>query len=171
MPTSFQVRASLVEAPFLSASTNDRCGFRVDRLFTSPPFRFLHATSAVLRWHGATFRLRSQTIFTLPFPLYPRHLRLRLPCRVRSHSSVPRNLRLLFRPGRTGIFSPASNRRTAAIRHHPPTHKRTDERTEISPLHSLHFSPCRAVGICHRGPNVGGFHYRPHPERGFFNGI
>lgn len=171
MPTSFQVRASLVEAPFLSASTNDRGGFLVDRLFTSPPFRFLHATSAVLRWHGATFRLRSQTIFTLPFPLYPRHLRLRLRCRVRSHSSVPRNLRLLFRPVRTGIFTPASNRRTAAIRHHPPTHKRTDERTEICPWHSLISRPVGQRGFVAEGRNVGGLHYQPHPERGLCNGI
>ena len=32
LPTSLQVRASLVEAPLLSASTNDRCGFRGDRV-------------------------------------------------------------------------------------------------------------------------------------------
>ena len=29
----------------------------------------------------------------------------------------------------------------ADIRHHPPTHKRTDERTVFSPWHSLHLSP------------------------------
>ena len=154
MPISFRVRASLVEAPFLSASTNDRCGFRVDRLRPAIPFRFLHDTSTPLRCRsvpprhlrsvtarGASLHLRLQTIFTLPFPLYPRHRRRSRRCRVRFHSSVPRNLRLLFRPVRTGIFTPASNRRTAAIRHHPPTHKRTDERTEFSPWHSLYFSP------------------------------
>ena len=32
MPISFRVRASLVKAPLLSASTNDRSGFRVDRV-------------------------------------------------------------------------------------------------------------------------------------------
>ena len=162
MPISFRVRASLVEAPLLSASTNDRCGFRVDRLRPAIPFRFLHDTSTPLRCRsvpprhlrsvtarGASLHLRLQTIFTLPFPLYPRHLRLCLRRRVRSHSSVPRNLRLLFRPVRTGICSPASNRRTAAIRHHPPTHKRTDERTEISPWHSL---ICRRGEVCRRLP-------------------
>ena len=49
MPTSFRVRASLVEAPLLSASTNDRCGFRVDRLRPAIPFRFFHDTSTPLR--------------------------------------------------------------------------------------------------------------------------
>lgn len=104
---------------------------------TTPPRRFgchsvppRHLRSVTAR--GATLHLRLQTIFTLPFPLYPRHLRLCLRCRVRSHSSVPRhrlwrfapqrNLRLLFRPVRPGICSTSSNRRTAAIRHHPPTH-------------------------------------------------
>lgn len=168
MPTSFRVRASLVEAPFLSASTNDRCGFRVDRLCPAIPFRFFHDTSTPLRLplrasatpprhlrsvtaRGASLHLRLQTIFTLPFPLYPRHLRLCLRCRVRSHSSVPRNLRLLFRPVRTGIRTPSSNRRTAAIRHHPPTHKRTDERTEISPWHSLVSRPVGQYGFVAEG--------------------
>ena len=49
MPKSFRVRASLVEATFLSASTNDRCGFRVDRLRPAIPFRFFHDTSTPLR--------------------------------------------------------------------------------------------------------------------------
>ena len=49
MPKSFRVRASLVEAPLLSASTNDRCGFRVDRLRPAIPFRFFHDTSTPLR--------------------------------------------------------------------------------------------------------------------------
>ncbi len=52
-----------------------------------------------------------------------------------------RNLRLLFRLVRTGICTPSSGRRTAAGRHHPPAHKRTDERTVFSPWHSLHLSP------------------------------
>ena len=80
----------------------------------------------------------------------------------RSTSLPTRNLRLLFRLVRTGIRSPASNRRTAAIRHHPPTHKRTDERTEFSPWHSL---------IFRRGQEVGGFDCFPHPERGFRYGF
>ena len=131
---------------------------------TTPPRRFgcrcvspRHLRSVTAR--GASLHLRLQTIFTLPFPLYPRHLRLCLWCRVRSPSSVPRHrlwrfapqrtIRLLFRPVRTGICSPSSNRHTAAIRHHPPTHKRTDERTEISPWHSL---ICRRGQVCRRLP-------------------
>lgn len=143
---------------------------------TTPPRRFgcrsvppRHLRSVTAR--GASLHLRLQTIFTLPFPLYPRHLRLCLRCRVRSHSSVPRNLRLLFRPVRTGIRTPSSNRRTAAIRHHPPTHKRTDERTEISPWHSLVSRPVGQYGFDAEGRYVGGFRYRPHPERGLCNGI
>ena len=119
---------------------------------TTPPRRFdcrsvppRHLRSVTAR--GASLHLRLQTIFTLPFPLYPRYPRLCLRCRVRSHSSVPRNLRLLFRPVRTGICSPSSNRRTAAIRHHPPTHKRTDERTEISPWHSVVSRPFGQYGF------------------------
>lgn len=38
----------------------------------------------------------------------------------------------------------AKNRSRAAIRHHPPTHKRTDERTDFRRWHSLYLSP-RAV--------------------------
>ena len=133
---------------------------------TTPPRRFgcryvppRHLRSVTAR--GASLHLRLQTIFTLPFPLYPRHLRLCLRCRVRSHSSVPRNLRLLFRPVRTGICSPSSNRHTAAIRHHPPTHKRTDERTVISPWHSLISRPVGQYGFIAEGRYVGGFRYRP----------
>lgn len=170
MPISFRVRASLVEAPFLSASTNDRSGFRVDRLRPATPPALIRHPSCV-RGSDAPVRLRLQTIFTLPLPLYSRHLRLCLRCRVRSHSSVPRNLRLLFRPVRTGICSPSSNRRTAAIRHHPPTHKMTDERTVFSPWHSLISRPVGQYGFVAEGRNVGGFRYRPHPERGFCNGI
>ena len=121
MPKSFRVRAFLAEAPLLSASAKNRYGLRVDRLFLPACLRFL--PTPLLR-HGVRplrLLLHSQTIFTLPFPLYPRHLRLRLRRRVRSNYSVPRNLRLLFRPVRTGIRTPAYNRRTAAIRHHPPT--------------------------------------------------
>ena len=58
-----------------------------------------------------------------------------------SNSDAPRNLRLLFRFVRTGIFTPSSGRRTSAVLHHPPIHKRTDERTVFSPWHSLHLSP------------------------------
>ena len=153
---------------------------------TTPPRRFgcrcvspRHLRSVTAR--SASLHLRLQTIFTLPFPLYPRHLRLCLWCRVRSPSSVPRHrlwrfapqrtIRLLFRPVRTGICSPSSNRHTAAIRHHPPTHKRTDERTDISPWHSLVSRPVGQYGFDAEGRYVGGFGYRPHPERVLCNGI
>ena len=49
MPTSFQVRASLVEVPLLSTSTNDRCGFRVERL---PPPSPLSLSPTPLLRHG-----------------------------------------------------------------------------------------------------------------------
>ena len=49
MPTSFQVRASLVEVPLLSTSTNDRSGFRVERL---PPPSPLSLSPTPLLRHG-----------------------------------------------------------------------------------------------------------------------
>lgn len=163
MPTSFQVRASLVEVPFLSTSTNDRYGFRVERL---PPPSPLSLSPTPLLRHGVgplPLRLRQQTLFASPFPLPHRHIRF-TSVSMCSNSNAPRNLRLLFRLVRTGICTSSSGRRIAASRHHPPTRKRTDERTEISPWHSLLFvcdadptpSPdgrC-AAGLLHYG-NVG----------------
>ena len=176
-PKHRQPRAFLAEAPLLCASAKNRCGLRVDRLFPPSPFRFLHATFAALRWHGAPFRLHSQTIFTPTFPLYPRHLRLRLRCRVRSHSGVSRNLRLLFRA--VDAMPPLSILRSARADNlrAPPTHRGSchchsvrwlpfiirDERIEVI--------ACGTFFICRRGQNVCGFHYRPHPERGFCNGF
>ena len=145
MPTSFQVRASLVEVPLLSTSTNDRCGFRVERL---PPPSPLSLSPTPLLRHGVgplPLRLRQQTLFASPFPLPHRHLRF-TSVSMRSNSNAPRNLRLLFRLVRTGICTSSSGRRTAAGRHHSPTRKRTDERTVISPWHSLHVSP--RAGCC-----------------------
>jgi hypothetical protein len=81
---------------FAPLRLKNRSGLRVDRLRPTPSPTLSRHPSCV-RGSDAPARLRPQTIFTLPFPLYPRHLRLRLRCRVRSHSSVPRNLRLLFR--------------------------------------------------------------------------
>ena len=150
MPISFRVRASLVEAPLLSASTNDRCGFRVDRvicLSAHVPARPCHR----LRLARVIPSLRklpalhswlprqSHYLWLLPFRFAPTPLLRRGVGPL--HFIANPNLRLLFRPVRTGIFTPASNRGTAAIRHHPPTHKRTDERTEFSPWHSLHLAP------------------------------
>lgn len=156
MPISFRVRASLVEAPLLSASTNDRCGFRVDRLRPAISFRFLHDTSTPFRCRsvatrhlrsvtarGAPLHLRLQTIFTLPFPLYPRHLRLCLRRRVRSHSSLPRNLRLLFRPVRI---------QASALR--PPIGALPPSATILPPIRGLMNARSLARGtrfICRRG--------------------
>lgn len=82
----------------------DRCGLRVDRLLIPACLSF--PPTPLLR-HGVGSRrllLQSQTIFTLSFPLYPRHLRLRLRGWGRSHYSVPRNLRLLFRAVDDGLL-------------------------------------------------------------------
>lgn len=95
-PKHRQPRAFLAEAPLLSASAKNRCGIRVDRLFPPPPFRFLHATFAMLRWHGAPFRLHSQTIFGDYIPAFPDTA----PASRGRAASIPsptRNLRLLFR--------------------------------------------------------------------------
>lgn len=95
-PKHRQPRAFLAEAPFLCASAKNRCGLRVDRLFPPPPFRFLHATFAMLRWHGAPLRLHSQTIFGDYIPAFPDTA----PASRGRAASIPsptRNLRLLFR--------------------------------------------------------------------------
>lgn len=95
-PKHRQPRAFLAEAPLLSASAKNRCGIRVDRLFPPPPFLFLHATFATLRWHGATFRLHSQTIFGDYITAFPDTA----PASRGRAASIPsptRNLRLLFR--------------------------------------------------------------------------
>lgn len=95
-PKHCQPRAFLAEAPLLCASAKNRCGIRVDRLVPPPPFRFLHATFAMLRWHGAPFRLHSQTIFGDYIPAFPDTA----PASRGRAASIPsptRNLRLLFR--------------------------------------------------------------------------
>ncbi len=128
-PKHRQPRAFLAEAPLLSASAKNRCGIRVDRLFPPPPFRFLHATFATLRWHGATFRLHSQTIFGDYIPAFPDTA----PASRGRAASIPsptRNLRLLFRA--VDAMPPLSilhsrGRHTDSLV--PPTHR------EISRLH------------------------------------
>lgn len=140
MPTSLQVRASLVETPLLSASTNDRCGFRVERLPSPSPLS-LSPTPFLRRGVGPlSFRLRQQTLFDGYVPAFAA-TPPKSGCWPASLRCQPGNLRLLFRLTRTGICTASSGRRTAAIRHHPPTRKRTDERTVIRPWHSLHYSP------------------------------
>lgn len=130
------------------------CALRLALRFIPPPF---------LRRGGGRvcLRLWLQTLFDGYVPAFaatpPMSGCWHAPLRCQ-----PGNLRLQFRLTRTVIFSPSSGRRTSAIRHHPPTHKWTDERTEISPWHSL---------IYRRGQNVGGFRFRPHPERCLCNGI
>lgn len=151
MPTSFQVRASLVVgSALLLLRLTTAAVFGSIECYAFPltslpvlatgfvlPGSFRASVNSRLSIRGFQ---GNHTIFgCFRFAL------LRHPSCVgvsaRSTSLLTRNLRLLFRPVRTGIFTPASNRRTADIRHHPPTHKRTDERTEISPWHSLYFSP------------------------------
>ena len=103
-------------------------------------YRFL--PTPLLR-HGVgplSLRLRQQTLFKGYSNALSRH-RSYVAVSGASLYPLPRNLRLLFRLVRTGIFTPSSGRLTAAGRHHPPTHKRTDERTVFSPWHSLHLSP------------------------------
>ena len=107
-------------------------------------------TAPSSRCRARCLNLRSQTISAFPFrclfPTPPASLR----CRPASVPLSTRNLRLLFRLVRTGIFTPSSGRRTAAVRHHPPAHKRTDERTMFSQWHS-HLPPIRAKRIIRSG--------------------
>ena len=121
-PKHRQPRAFLAEAPLLSASAKNRCGIRVDRLFPPPPFRFRHATFAMLRWHGAPFRLHSQTIFGDYIPAFPDTA----PASRGRAASIPsptRNLRLLFRP--VDAMPPLSILRSARADNlrAPPTHR------------------------------------------------
>lgn len=121
-PKHRQPRAFLAEASLLSASAKNRCGLRVDRLFPPPPFRFLHATFAALRWHGALFRLHSQTIFGDYIPAFPDTA----PASRGRAASIPsptRNLRLLFRA--VDAMPPLSILRSAraANLRTPPTHR------------------------------------------------
>ena len=149
LPTSFQARASLVEALLRSTSTNDRCGLRVERLPSPSP---LSLTPTPLLRHGVgplSLRLRQQTLFKGYSNALSRH-RSYVAVSGASLYPLPRNLRLLFRLVRTGIFTPSSGRRTAAVRHHPPAHKRTDERTMFSQWHS-HLPPIRAKRIIRSG--------------------
>lgn len=123
-PFHRRLRAFLARAPLLSAAAKNRFGIRVDRL--RPPACLCFPPTPLLR-HGVgplRLHLQSQTIFTLPFPLYARHLRLRLRRRVRSHSSVPRNLRLLFRAVDDGLLrSLLQSRLSHPDSHIPPTHR------------------------------------------------
>ena len=104
----------MVEAALLSASTNDRCGLRVERLPSPSP---LSLTPTPLLRHGVgplPLRLGQQTLLASPFPLPHRHLRF-TSVSMRSNSNAPRNLRLLFRSVDAGMPHSLPPFRTIAI--------------------------------------------------------
>ena len=61
-PQHRRLRASLVEVPLLSTSTNDRFGFRVERLFLPARLR-LPDTAPASRCRSLRLHLHSQTLF------------------------------------------------------------------------------------------------------------
>lgn len=150
LPTSFQARASLVEALLRSASTNDRCGFRVDRLPPPSPLSLPPDTAPASRCRAAiiapttanSLQRLLQRFIPTPF--------LRRGVRRVSISFAPKPPLAIPARKDVGIFTPSSGRRTAAVRHHPPAHKRTDERTMFSQWHS-HLPPIRAKRIIRSG--------------------
>lgn len=146
MPTSFQVRASMVEAALLSASTSARCGLRVERL---PPPSPLSLSPTPLLRHGVgplSLRLRQQTLFAFPFPLPHRHLRFS-PVSIRFNSNAPRNLRLLFRAVNAGMLRFLLQSHVSHTdRHILPTHKRKKPTT-------FHAHGSSLLSVCDAGPN------------------
>lgn len=109
-PFHRRLRAFLAEALLLSASAKNRFGIRVDRL--RPPACLCFPPTPLLR-HGVgplRLHLQSQTIFTLSFPLYPRHLRLCLRCRGRSHSVCPETSACCSEPSMMGCCASSSIR-------------------------------------------------------------
>ena len=144
---------------FTPLRLKNRFGLRVDRLRPAPSPTLSRHPSCV-RGPDAPARLRPQTIFTLPFPLYPRHLRLRLRCRVRSHYSVPRNLRLLFRAVDAGLLrSLLHSHGCHTVSNVPPTRRgrsRLHPSLRHVPFHhksaTPDYSPFRAERIVRRQP-------------------
>lgn len=135
-------------------------------------YRFL--PTPLLR-HGVgplSLRLRQQTLFKGYSNALSRH-RSYVAVSGASLYPLPRNLRLLFRLVRTGIFTPSSGRRTAAVRHHPPAHKRTDERTMFSQWHIV-YRPFGQNGLfasgasayCQATPRSGGLYSQPRTAYG-----
>ena len=109
-------------------------------------YRFL--PTPLLR-HGVgplSLRLRQQTLFKGYSNALSRH-RSYVAVSGASLYPLPRNLRLLFRLVRTGIFTPSSGRRTAAVRHHLP------------PIRGLMNARCLASGTVI---------YRPFGQSGLF---
>ncbi len=142
MPTSFQVRAFLAEAPLLSASAKNRCGLRVDRL--RPPSALRFAPPPLLR------RGLARSIATMVTNyLWQLHYSF---TRHRSCVTVSGRFHFAANPQPPLAFPTCKDRHPhsglrsaqAAIRNHPPTHKWTDERTVFSPWHSSLNAPCGA---------------------------
>lgn len=133
---------------------------------TTPPRRYgcrsvppRHLRSVASR--GAPLHLRLQTIFDGYALAFPRH-RSCVTVSVRFAPLPTRNLRLPFRLVRTGICSPAYNRRE------PPF------ATNLPPGSGLMNARCFAGGtrlIYRRGQECRRQCYRPHPECGFCNGF
>lgn len=136
----------MVEAALLSASTNDRCGLRVERL---PPPSPLSLSPTPLLRHGVgplSLRLRQQTLFAFPFPLPHRHLRFS-PVSIRFNSNAPRNLRLLFRAVNAGMLRfLLQSHGSHTDRHILPTHKRKKPTTFYAHGSSV-------LSVCDAGPN------------------
>lgn len=140
----------------------DRYGIRVDRL--RPPACLRFPPTPLLR-HGVgplRLHLQSQTIFTLPFPLYPRHLRLCL----RRRGSFP----FQCAPKPTLAFPTCKDRHLhsvlqsarAAISLKSPTRQRNVMHGVQAVRHPSYFA---------EGRYVVGFDYSPHPECGLCNGF
>ena len=143
---------------FAPLTTNDRFGFRGDRVTylsahapssTSPAGQFRQGQrNSRLSIRGTQ---GNHTIFDGYVPAFRRHHSF-VVVLARFTPLSTRNLRLLFRLVRTGICAPPSNRHTAAIRHHPPTRKRTDERTVFQPVALAVILHPRAERIIRRLP-------------------
>ena len=140
MPTSFQARASLVEAPLRSTSTNDRVGLRVERLPPPSPLSLPPDTAPASRCRAAiiapttanSLQRLLQRFIPTPF--------LRRGVRRVSISFAPKPpLAIPARRGRCAALVPTVGARRRFPRSSHP--QRTDERTVISLRHSLHYSP------------------------------
>ncbi len=131
MPISFQVRASMVEAALLSASTNDRYGLRVERL---PPPSPLSLSPTPLLRHGVgplSLRLRQQTLFDgSAF----------LRCQ-------PETSACFSEPSMSGCRTPSCLSHVShTARHILPTHKRKKPTT-------FHAHGSSLLSVCDAGPN------------------
>lgn len=172
MPISFRVRASLVKAPLLSASTNDRSGFRVDRvicLSAHVPARPRHR----LRLARVIPSLRKLPALHSWLPRQSHYLWL-LPFRFAPTPLLRRGVGTLHyavNPATSACFSDSQGQ-AYALR--PPVGALPPSATILPPGRGLMNARRLARGtrsLFAEGRYVGGFDYRPHPERGFCNGI